>query len=123
MSKKYHIDQNNVAFLHCVNSAFAGIYTWAEMLKEGGRKIPKKKLIEAFQEIIAQTNTAVSSEYIRGELIKKGVLENGDDTGLCTFDPSVDNENAEVEVYTNDELQELRAKAMEPTWKNAVKGH
>lgn len=122
MSKKYHIDQNNVAFLHCVNSAFAGIYTWAEMLKEGGKKIPKKKLIEAFQEIIAQTNTAVSSEYIRGELIKKGVLENGDDTGLCTFDPSVDNENAEVEVFTNEELQELRAKAMEPTWKNNVKG-
>ena len=122
MSKKYHIDQNNVAFLHCVNSAFAGIYTWAEMLKAGGRKIPKKKLIEAFQEIIAQTNTAVSSEYIRGELIKKGVLENGDDTGLCTFDPSVDNENAEVEVFTNEELQELRAKAMEPTWKNNVKG-
>lgn len=122
MSKKYHLDQNNVAFLHCINSAFAGIYTWLELFKEGGKKIPKKKLVEAFQEIIAQTNTAISSEYIRGELIKKGVLENGDDTGLCTFDPSVDNENSEAEVYTQEELKDLRIKAQEPTWINSVKG-
>lgn len=123
MSKKYHLDQNEVAFLHCINSAFAGIYTWAEMLKEGGKKVPKKKILEAFQEIIAQTNTAVSSEYIRGELIKKGVLENGDDTGLCIFDPSVDNENSETEVFTNEELVGIRLERAEPTWKNNVKGH
>ena len=122
MSKKYHLDQNGVAFLHCINSAFAGIYTWAELLKEGGKKIPKKKMIEAFQDIVAQTNTAMASEYIRGELIKKGVLENGDDTGLCTFDPSVDNEKAEAEVFTKDELTAIRLEQQEPTWKNAVKG-
>lgn len=120
--KKYHLDQNNVAFIHCINSAFAGIYTWAELLKEGGKKIPKKKLIEAFQDIIATTNNAIASEYIRGELIKKGILENGDDTGLCTFDPSIDNENAEAEVYTKDELAEIRLKQSEPTWKSVVKG-
>lgn len=122
MSKKYHLDQNNVAFLHCINGAFAGIYTWAEMLKERGKKIPKKKLLEAFQEIIAQTNTAISSEYIRGELIKKGILENGDDTGLCTFDPSIDNENSEAEVFTQQELNDIRLKQQEPTWINSVKG-
>lgn len=122
MSKKYHLDQNNVAFLYCINSAFAGIYAWAELLKQNGKKIPKKKLIEAFQDIIAQTNTAMSSEYIRGELIKKGVLQNGDDTGLCTFDPSVDNENAEAEVFTNQELKDIRLSQQEPTWKNSVKG-
>lgn len=120
--KKYHLDQNNVAFIHCINSAFAGIYTWAELLKEGGKKIPKKKLIEAFQDIIATTNNAIASEYIRGELIKKGILENGDDTGLCTFDPSIDNENAEAEVYTKNELAEIRLKQSEPTWKSVVKG-
>lgn len=122
MPHKYHLDQNNVAFLHCINSAFAGLYTYMEMLKEGGKKIPKKKMLEAIQDILAQTNTAISSEYIRGELIKKGVLENGDDTGLCTFDPSVDNENSETEVYTQEELKELRIKANEPTWINSVKG-
>ena len=121
--KKYHLDQNNVAFIHCVNGAFAGIYTMLELSKtEGKKKIPRKKLIEAIQDVIAQTNTAITSEYIRGELIKKGVLENEDDTGLCTFDPSIDNENSEAEVYTQEELKELRIKANEPTWTNSVKG-
>jgi hypothetical protein len=121
--KKYHLDQNNVAFIHCVNGAFAGIYTMLELSKtDGKKKISRKKLIEAIQDVIAQTNTAITSEYIRGELIKKGVLENGDDTGLCTFDPSIDNENSEAEVYTQEELKELRIKANEPTWANSVKG-
>jgi hypothetical protein len=91
------------------------------MLKEGGKKIPKKKLLDAIQDIIAQTNTAVASEYIRGELIKKGVLENGDDTGLCTFDPSADNENSEAEVFTNQELKDIRLKESEPHWIKNVK--
>ena len=121
--KKYHLDQNNVAFIHCVNGAFAGIYTMLEMAKsEGKKKISRKKLLEALQEVIAQTNTAITSEYIRGELIKKGVLENGDDTGLCTFDPSIENENSEAEVYTQEELKDLRIKAQEPNWVNSVKG-
>ena len=120
--KKYHLDQNNVAFLHCINGAFAGIYTMLELLKTDGKKIPKKDMLNAIQNTIAQTNTAVASEYIRGELIKKGVLENGDDTGLCTFDPSVDNENSEAEVYTQEELKDLRIKTQEPNWVNSVKG-
>lgn len=122
MPKKYHLDQNNVAFIHCVNGAFAGLYAMLEVAKSGGQKISKKKLLEAIQDTIAQTNTAITSEYIRGELIKKGVLENEDDTGLCTFDPSVDNENSETEVYTNEELKDIRIKANEPTWVNSVKG-
>ena len=122
MSKKYHLDQNNVAFLHCLNGAFAGLYTMLEVAKTGGKKISKKKLLEAIQETIAQTNTAISSEYIRGELIKKGVLENGDDTGLCIFDPSIDNEDAETEVFTNEELKDIRLERSQPTWVNNVKG-
>jgi hypothetical protein len=123
MSKKYHLDQNNVAFLHCVNGAFAGVYTLIEMLKEQGKKVPKKKLLEALQETLAQTNTAISSEYIRGELIKKGVLDNDTSRGvLCLFDPSVDNENAETEVYTEEELKDIRLERAEPTWVNNVKG-
>lgn len=121
--KKYHLDQNNVAFIHCINGAFAGIYTMLELSKtDGKKKISRKKLIEAIQDVIAQTNTAITSEYIRGELIKKGVLENGDDTGLCTFDPSIDNKNSEAEVYTQEELKDLRIKANEPTWVNNVNG-
>lgn len=120
--KKYHLDQNEVAFIHCLNGAFAGIYAVLELLKTDGKKIQKKQLLETIQDTIAQTNTAVSSEYIRGELIRKGVLENGDDTGLCTFDPSEDNKNSEAEVYTNQELNDTKIKANEPTWVNSVKG-
>ena len=93
-----------------------------ELVKTEGKKIPKKKLIEAIQETLAQTNTAISSEYIRGELIKKGVLENGDDTGLCIFDPSVDNKDSEAEVFTNEELKDIRLERSQPTWVNSVKG-
>lgn len=121
MSKKYHLDQNNVAFLHCINGAFAGIYTMMEVLK--GKKIPKKKILEALQETIAQTNTAISSEYIRGELIKKGVLDNESSMDyLCVFDPSIDNVNAEAEVFTGDELKTIRLERAEPTWTASVKG-
>lgn len=121
MSHKYHLDQNNAAFLHCINGAFAGIYTMMEVLK--GKKIPKKKILEALQETIAQTNTAISSEYIRGELIKKGVLDNESSMDyLCVFDPSVDNVNAEAEVFTGDELKTIRLERAEPTWVNNVKG-
>lgn len=123
MSKKYHLDPNETAFIRCLNGAFAGIYTMLELAKEeGNKKISKKKLIEALQDVIAQTNTAVASEYIRGELIKKGVLEDGDNTGLCTFDPSIDNENSETEVYTQEELNDLRLKQQDPTWVSNVKG-
>lgn len=122
MSKKYHLDQNEVAYLHCLNGAFAGLYTLLEMLKEKGKKIPKKKLVELMQDTLARTNTAVASEFIRGELIKKGVLENGDDTGLCIFDPSEDNTNSETEVFTNEELKNIRLEKQEPSWTNAVKG-
>lgn len=122
MSKKYHLDQNEVAFLHCINSAFAAIFMSLELIQQEGKRVPKKKLIQAIQNTLSSTNTMLSSEYIRGELIKKGVLENGDNTGLCTFDPSVDNENSETEVFTKDELLQISLEQQEPTWKTTVKG-
>lgn len=106
MSKKYHLDQNEVAFLHCINSAFAGL-DYSIQLLDGAKGISKKQLLKAFQNTLQQTNTAICSEFIRGELIKKGVVENGESL-LCTFDPSVDNENAETEVFTQEELDSIR---------------
>lgn len=118
MSKKYHLDQNEVAFLHCINSAFAGISYSLELLDDA-KHIPKKKLLKAIKETLSQANVALCSEFIRGELIKKGVIENGGDTALCTFDPSVDNENAETEVFTQEELDKIR---LQSNFKNSVKG-
>lgn len=106
MSKKYHLDQNEVAFLHCINSAFAGLDLSLTMIDKA-KGITKKQLMKAIKNTLAQTNTVLCSEYIRGELIKKGVVENGVEM-LCTFDPSVDNKNSETEVYTEDELKAIR---------------
>lgn len=122
MSQKYRMDENNAAFLHVINSAFAGLFINMEMLKEARRKVTKKEILEALQDSTSKANTLLASEYIRGELIKKGVINADDDIGLCIFDPSVDNENAEAEVFTNDELKSIRLERMEPTWKNSVKG-
>ena len=120
MSKKYHLDQNEEAFVHCINSVFAGLYTYIEMLKETGKKITKKDMLKSMQEVIGSTNTALVSEYIRGELIKKGVFSNEDPIGLCTFDPSVENKNSETVVYTQDELDTIRTeKKLQPDWANS----
>lgn len=119
MPKKYHLDQNEIAFIHCTHGAFAGMYAWTKLIEGNLKKTPKKKLLEAFQSIITQTDTALTSEYIRGELIKKGVLENGGGE-LCTFDPLGDNTDAEV--YTKDEVAKIRLDQLEPKWKDAVKG-
>ena len=107
MSKKYHLDQNEVAFLHCINSAFAGISYSLDLVGDSKHMT------------LSQANVALCSEFIRGELIKKGVIENGGDTALCTFDPSVDNENAETEVFTQEELDKIR---LQTNFKNSVKG-
>lgn len=108
MSKKYHLDPNNVAFIHLLNGSFAGVHALCDMLKDKTDDLSKEELLELIKGVLAKTNTAVTSEYIRGELIKKGVLENGDDTGLCTFDPSDDNKDSEAEVFTNEELKNIR---------------
>lgn len=100
--KTYRIDGNEAAFLHTVNGAFAGIDYLLDNIRDG-KKFNKQAVVKTIKEILSQANIAISSEYIRGELIKKGVLDN-DPTLLCTFDPSEDNKDLKVEVYTRDDL-------------------
>lgn len=116
MSKKYHLDQNEAAFIHCLNSAFAGLHFFLGTTEGKDSKISKEDLVKVMKELLAQTNTTVVSEFIRGELIKKGVISNEDPIGLCTFDPSVDNKNSETEVYTKDELSNIKIKNLQPDW-------
>ena len=121
--KKYRINENEAAFLRLLHSSFAGLHLYLEMIEQTGRKMTKKQMLKAIKEVLGQTGIAVDSEYIRGQLILKGVISNDNkDIALCTFDPSDDNEELVVEVYTKDELMEKRIKASEPTWKNSVKG-
>lgn len=124
MSKKYHLTPDQVAFSHLINSAFAGIIFSIELLEkppEGVKKINKKDALKVIKNTLSQTNQALVSEYIRGELVKEGILEDGGDE-LCTFDPTPENTKEETIVYTRDELLSIRAEKLKPTWDNKVEG-
>ena len=119
MSKKYHLTPDQVAFVHLLNSAFAGIDFSIDLATNppaGVKKLSKKELIKALKVTLAQTNQAITSEYIRGELVKEGILKDGGQE-LCTFDPTVDNKDSNAEVYTQEELMAIRT-----NWENNVKG-
>lgn len=122
MSKRYHLTPDQVAFVHLINSAFAGIDFSIDLATnppEGVRKLSKKDLIKSLKVTLAQTNQALASEYIRGELVKEGILEDGGQE-LCTFDPTVENTKEEAEVYTIEELEAIRTEKNKPTWDNKV---
>lgn len=113
MSKRYHLTSDQVAFTHLINSAFAGLALSLDLAttpQPGMKKISKKDLVKALKATLAQTNQALTSEYIRGELVKEGILEDGGQE-LCTFDPSVDNEKQEAVVYTPEDLIAIRSEA------------
>lgn len=119
MSKKYHLTPDQAAFVHLINSAFAGIdfsIALAANPPAGVKKISKKELIRAIKVTLAQTNQALTSEYIRGELVKEGILKDGGQE-LCVFDPSDDNKDQDTEVFTLEDLQALRLDKEKATWK------
>lgn len=124
MSKKYHLTPDQDAFVHLINSAFAGIDFSIQLATNppaGCKKLTKKELIKSLTATLAQTNQALVSEYIRGELVKEGILEDGG-SELCTYDPTDDNTEHNAEVYTPEELRAIREEAEKPTWKTKVKG-
>lgn len=124
MSKKYHLTPDQAAFVHLINSAFAGIDFSIDLAVNppaGVKKIGKKDLIKAIKATLAQTNQALTSEYIRGELVKEGILEDGGQE-LCVFDPSDDNKDQDAEVYTPEDLQALREEQTRADWENKVQG-
>lgn len=107
MSKKYKLDLNEANYLHCVNGAFAGLSLAIDLIENKKRNITKKRLIALLKAALAETGQAICSEYIRGELIRKNIIEN-DPTLVCLFDPSDDNKELETEVFTQDDLLALR---------------
>lgn len=122
--KRYHLTPNQVAFIKLMHSTFAGIdfsINLANNPPAGCRKLKKKELIEALKETLAQADQALVSEYIRGELVKENILEDGGQE-LCVFDPSDDNVKHETEVYTQDDLIAIRAEKEKATWENKVAG-
>lgn len=124
MSKKYHLTPDQAAFVHLINSAFAGIDFSIDLAVNppaGVKKISKKDLVKAIKATLAQTNQALTSEYIRGELVKEGILEDGGQE-LCTFDPTDGNKDQNAVVYTPEELRAIRLEQEKAKWDNKVSG-
>ena len=97
MSKKYTLDNNEVAFLKVLYSTFAAI-DLVVVAAQQNKEMSEEDKLKTLREIVIKSQEGVSSEYIRGELIRKNVLPN-DPTRVCKYDPSVYNENNECEVF------------------------
>lgn len=105
MSKKYKLDNNEVAFLQVLYSAFAAIDLTVAAASDN-KKMTEKDKLKTIATVVSKAATGLSSEYIRGELIRKGVLEN-DPTMVCSYDPSADNKEHEVIVFSGQEAKNL----------------
>ena len=97
MSKKYRLDNNEVAFLNVLYSTFAALDLTIVAAQQNEDMSWEDKL-KTLREIVIKAQEGLSSEYIRGELIRKEVLPN-DPTIVCKYDPSVYNTSQEGEVF------------------------
>ena len=105
MSKKYRLDNNEAAFLRVIYSAFAA-FDLTIAAANDNKKMSEKEKLKIIATVVSKSATGLSSEYIRGELIRKRVIEN-DPTMVCSYDPSDDNKNHEVEVFSGKEAKNL----------------
>lgn len=105
MSKTYTLDNNEAAFLRVLYSSFAAIDLTISAAKDNKAMSQKEKL-KTIATVVSKVAAGLSSEYIRGELIRKGVLEN-DPTIICSYDPSDDNVKHKCTVYTGQEAKDL----------------
>lgn len=101
MSKKYVLDGNEVAFLKVLYSTFAAI-DLTLVAAESNKEMPEEDKLKTIREIVIKAQEGLSSEYIRGELIRKEILPN-DPSIICKYDPSIYNENHECEVLDSSE--------------------
>ena len=105
MSKTYTLDNNEAAFLRVLYSSFAAIDLTINAAKKN-KSMSQNDKLKTIATVVSKVATGLSSEYIRGELIRKGVLEN-DPTLVCSYDPSDDNAKHECTVYTGQEAKDL----------------
>ena len=105
MSKTYTLDNNEAAFLRVLYSSFAAIDLTINAAKKN-KSMSQNDKLKTIATVVSKVATGLSSEYIRGELIRKSVLEN-DTTLICSYDPSDDNVKHECTVYTGQEAKDL----------------
>lgn len=105
MSKEYRLDNNEAAYLRVLYSTFAAIDLTVKAAKDN-KKMSAKKKLAIIATVLEKGATGLASEYIRGELIRKGILEN-DPTLVCSYDPSDTNKDHIVKVYSGQEAKDL----------------
>lgn len=116
--KSFNLKPHEIGYLKLLYSTFAGIdYAVANAdVKAKNRKDSRN--FKTIREVAIEAQRGLASEYIRAALIMEGLIPN-DPTLFCTFDPSDDNKDGEVNVYTQDDLISIRAKNLKA--KNSVK--
>lgn len=106
--RQFSLKPHEIGYLKLLYSTFAGMdYATANAVAvaKARRDVVMLKTIREVQIKAAQ---GLASEYIRAALIQEKLIEN-DPSLFCTFDPSDNNKDGVVEVWTQDELQEKRA--------------
>lgn len=106
MSKKYTLDNNEVAFLRVLYSAFAAI-DFTIVAAQQNKEMSEEDKLKTLREIVIKTQEGLSSEYIRGELIRKNIIPN-DPTLICKYDPSISNDKNEAEVFDSVEANKSK---------------
>ena len=110
--KKFKLDPNDIAFLKLVYSSFAGL-DYATANAEAQSKSRKdRNHFKVIRAVEAKILFGLASEYIRGRLIAKHLIEN-DPTLFCSYDPSDDNKDGVVVVLTKAEQEAALKKAKE----------
>lgn len=112
IGKKFKLEPNDVAFLKLVYSSFAGLDYATANAESQSKSRKDRNHFKVIRAIEAKILFGLASEYIRGRLIEKHLIEN-DPTLFCSYDPSDDNKDGTVVVLTKQEQEEALKKAKE----------
>ena len=110
--RKFCLKPHEIGYLKLLYSTFAGIdYATANAAvgASNAKSFKAEKNFKTLREVNIKACQGLASEYIRAALIQEHLIEN-DSKLFCSFDPSDENTEGEVQVWTEDELREERAK-------------
>lgn len=101
--KKFILKPHEVGYLKLLYSTFAGLDYATANAAATAKARKDASALKVIREVQIRACEGLASEYIRAALIKDKLIEN-DPTLLCVFDPSDDNTDGHVEVWTREEI-------------------
>lgn len=107
--KEFSLKPHEIGYLKLIYSTFAGLdYATANAaVQMKSRK--DENMTKTIREVQAKASFGLASEYIRASLVMDKLIPN-DPTIVCTFDPSDDNKEGVVQVWTQEEIAQQKAK-------------